>query len=118
MQPDARRARTAVERERHRPVGGVRVVQRVGGQEHLGLRLVPVELAVGEHLLPQHDPPGRRGVLQLPPVDRQRRAGSSPDRRWARARTGFFGSGAAASDVDSVLSSFAMSSTLNQAFNH
>jgi hypothetical protein len=33
---------------------------------------MPVELAVGEHLLPQYDPAGTRGVVQFAPVDRQR----------------------------------------------
>ncbi len=62
VQPHAGRARPAVERERDRPAQRLGPVQRVRGDEHLGLGPQPLELAVGDHLFAQHHGPGRRGV--------------------------------------------------------
>ncbi len=87
VQPDARRSRAAVERERDRPAGGVRAVDGVGDHEHLGLGLRAVELVVGVRLCPQHDAPCGRRVTEFLAVDgdRVRRRDQIVDRLLGRA---------------------------------
>jgi hypothetical protein len=72
MQPHARGAGTAVERERHRAACGILAV---GGDEDLGPGLGAVELVVGLVFLTKHDPPGGGRVAQLAVVERDRAPG-------------------------------------------